>query len=241
MEFNFHEKYGTYSNIELLKIIREPEKYQPSAVDAAGQILQSREVSEEDKDRADEQLGRPDSEKMKKKLQHDLVNGVVVDLLDEEDAVSSRPAIWIVAGFALIALFYLWIFYYHIRTFVLFSDYLIYQSAAGLFFNNIVMIYIPLIFYLVYKRRRWGWILLFTECTIATLTFISNTYFAMRGHAIIQQAIAVPVLIHSGIIFFLCTREVALFCNVNADARKKTLITMGTVAAIWLYLVFFVM
>ena len=48
MDFNFYEEYKSYSNFELLKILKQPADYQPAAVDAATLILKEREVSEQE-------------------------------------------------------------------------------------------------------------------------------------------------------------------------------------------------
>jgi hypothetical protein len=45
---DFHETYKTYSNKELIKIVEQPQLYQPSAVDAARSILSHRQPTEFD-------------------------------------------------------------------------------------------------------------------------------------------------------------------------------------------------
>jgi len=48
MEFSFYDQYKSYSNFELLKILQQPEHYQPAAVEAATLLLKEREVSEQE-------------------------------------------------------------------------------------------------------------------------------------------------------------------------------------------------
>lgn len=53
MNFNFYDKYKDYSNIELLKIIRNPTDYQAAAVEVATNLLTERQVLQEDVERTD--------------------------------------------------------------------------------------------------------------------------------------------------------------------------------------------
>src|SRR5689334_486868 len=48
MNFDFHTQYKRYSNIELLKIVKHPDGYQQEAITAATQILDARQVTEEE-------------------------------------------------------------------------------------------------------------------------------------------------------------------------------------------------
>jgi hypothetical protein len=48
MDFDFHRLYKDYSNIELLKIVKRPEGYQPAAVIVATQILNERQVTDDE-------------------------------------------------------------------------------------------------------------------------------------------------------------------------------------------------
>jgi len=42
----FHEKFKTYSNVELVRIIKNSRDYQPKAVETAKTILSGRQLSE---------------------------------------------------------------------------------------------------------------------------------------------------------------------------------------------------
>jgi hypothetical protein len=48
MDFDFYDQYKNYSNVELLKICKQPANFQAAAIDAAKEILKSRNVSEEE-------------------------------------------------------------------------------------------------------------------------------------------------------------------------------------------------
>jgi hypothetical protein len=53
---DFHETYKTYSNKELIKIIEQPQLYQPFAVDAARSILSHRQPKESDFEEATREI-----------------------------------------------------------------------------------------------------------------------------------------------------------------------------------------
>ena len=48
MNFDFYQLYKDYSNIELLKIVKRPTEYQPTAVAVATQILNERQLTTEE-------------------------------------------------------------------------------------------------------------------------------------------------------------------------------------------------
>src|SRR5689334_9501012 len=56
MNLNFIEEFKNYSNLELLKIIKNPTDYQQAAVDAAQTILSTRTISNEEVQKVDDDL-----------------------------------------------------------------------------------------------------------------------------------------------------------------------------------------
>lgn len=71
MSFNFQDQYKDYSNIELLKFVRQPTEYQTEAVDAATSILKERAISETDKQQVDTYFNKIEA---KAKLKSDKLN-----------------------------------------------------------------------------------------------------------------------------------------------------------------------
>lgn len=63
---DFTEKFKTYSNTDLLKIIQNPDDYQPLAVETAKTIFTSRQLSEEDIENAKAEL---ESQRQDKEIQ----------------------------------------------------------------------------------------------------------------------------------------------------------------------------
>ena len=63
---DFTEKFKTYSNTDLLKIIESPDDYQPLAVETAKIIFSSRQLSEEDIENAKADL---ESQRQEKEIQ----------------------------------------------------------------------------------------------------------------------------------------------------------------------------
>lgn len=64
MNFDFSKEYTRYSNVELLRIVLQPDKYQPQAVTAAKEMLATRTVTEEEQLQAQEVM-IPKLQKMK--------------------------------------------------------------------------------------------------------------------------------------------------------------------------------
>src|SRR5882762_8938072 len=97
MTFNFHDKYKDYSNIELLKIVRQPNEYQTDAVDAATSILKEREISETDIQHIDAYFKEIDT---KAKLKSDKINsykGKAADFLEPilKPGAEVKPVKWL--------------------------------------------------------------------------------------------------------------------------------------------------
>src|SRR5687768_3427403 len=82
MVFNFSDKYKDYSNIELLKIIRRPDDYQPAAIEAAGLILKHRQITEEEKNFVEEFYKAISEKKAVSKARIDFYKDKSLDFLE---------------------------------------------------------------------------------------------------------------------------------------------------------------
>jgi hypothetical protein len=236
MDFNFNEKYISYSNVELLKILREPSKYQDAAIDTAEQILKSREVTENDIEEVDIYFGKPDISKIKENEKLDIIKTNVTDFLQDilEPTNEVKPSKWLKVILLSISIQYVYTFYVTIKSFIFFinCDYCRFDGSVILQF--IGLIYIPIIFFLLYKRKRWGWILLFADNLFALIAGIFSSYFFFKYQGIHHGntfKFLYPIFIKGLFAVFLWRKEITHFFYVENITKNKTLVvtTLGTI------------
>jgi zinc transporter ZupT len=102
---------------------------------------------------------------------------------------------------------------------------------------------VPVIFFLLFKRRRWGWILLFADNLFSFITGIIGSYFFFKFQSIHHTSIIsflLPILIKGAFLFFLWQNSIADFFGVNYETKKKTfaIVTIGTLLFIFCLQIF---
>ncbi|HEY1163890.1 MAG TPA: hypothetical protein VGE90_01960 [Chitinophaga sp.] len=234
MEFNFRESFQSYSNVELLRIIDEADKYQPEAVEAARDILGRREVHDSDYETMNSFKtavvvpAMPDDQ-----TSHEDISAFLESLVKPEN--DPRVPRWI--NMLLLVQFLLWAWWL--------TGYAIYMrnitesktwsmDAVNLLRMIWPVLYIPVASYLLYKRKRWGWILLtafyigtaaLTISSYAYLFFAS--YFNQRGYHFFNLDIPRLILdwlIRAGIVWFLWKPAVAAYFNISRKAKRDTVV-----------------
>jgi hypothetical protein len=234
MEFNFKESFQSYSNVELLKIIDEADKYQPEAVAAARDILGGREVHDSDIEEMNsfktvvvapaKQNNQTDSQDISTFLE---------SLVKPEN--DPRVLRWI--NMLLLVQFLLWAWWltgYAIYMRNIIESKNLSMDAVNVFRMIWPTLYIPIASYLLYKRKRWGWILLLAFYTgTATLTIINNacfflaSYFRQTGYYFFNldvPRLILDWLIRAGIVWFLWKPAVASYFNISRKTKRDTVI-----------------
>lgn len=155
MDFDFYDKYSNLSNTELLKILKQPGKYQVAAIDTATQILNTREISEADILETEEYFQELQThEKLKKEKINsykEKASDFFQPILQPEADV--KPGKWLNIFFAIIGVQYLFSLYTTIRSIVFFISCQTCRFNVAIVFEFISLIYIPIIFYLLYKKK----------------------------------------------------------------------------------------
>lgn len=243
MDFNFLETYKDYSTAELLKIVQHPDDYQPAAVDAATQLLSKRQISEADVQQADEYVQIKEQEAKKRAEKSNDYKAKTGELFEPfTNPEKELPARWIHYLLALIVLQYLWVLYTAFKHFVEFFN----CSYCELNFYSVILIvslvYIPVVFYLIYKKRKSGWIVLFAinlfGLIMLLIPFVNIIYrFAISTGTLIT--IVGPLLIKAAVTAFLWRKAVVRYFNVTEEARNRTALLTGIVTAIFLLYAYF--
>jgi hypothetical protein len=155
--------------MELLKIIKQPADYLPAAIADATQILSERQVTAEEIQIVDQYFLDIDTATRAKKEEKDALKSKMADLFEPilRPSEELEPNKWVNLLLLVIAIQYAWSIFNIIRRLISFSRCFFCRVDTSIVISFsadfLTLLYVPLIFFLVFKRRRWGWILLFAD------------------------------------------------------------------------------
>ncbi|SIO54031.1 hypothetical protein [Chitinophaga niabensis] len=207
MHFDFYERYKDYPDTELQKITQQPDAYQPDAVDAALRILKERGVKEEK------------------------VNSI--HLLDSfEITEEAKPPKLLTLLLVLLALEFLWKFYNTAKVF--FYDGSI-RDTSVLLISFIPFVYSVFVFYLLLKRKSWGWILTFVSASLTAGGRIMqlDSLFKYIGLDTVQGAIFMAItFLNLFLAISLWQKEILAFFNITTETRRWTALAAFCILAL---------
>jgi hypothetical protein len=246
MNFDFYQLYKDYSNTELLKIVKRPAEYQPAAVAVATQILTERQVITEEIQLVDQHFHDIDNAKKAKKEKIDALKGKATDFFEPvlHPRENVEPNKWVNILLFVIAIQYAWSLFGTLRRLIGFVQ-CDYCSLDITFFAELLtLLYVPLIFFLLFKRRRWGWILLFADNLFSLISRVSQSYIFFKYQSIHHgdtTSFLLPIFIKAAFVFFLWRDPIANHFGIVHETKKKTALvtTAGTLLFILImYLMF---
>jgi hypothetical protein len=82
MGFDFYDQFTAYSTADLIIIVRQPDHYQAEAIAAVERILQERNISEADREQAEQFLRDEESAKMAREEKLQSYRDKVVDFAE---------------------------------------------------------------------------------------------------------------------------------------------------------------
>lgn len=163
----FQERYKSFDNRKLLKILEEPESYQPLAIEAAKLELSKREVSEDETQSVKDEINDRKVKVEKRQEQIKKVESKVksigteffetVSPIQEESQTIDRKINLIVIVFGFLSIYQFFQEFGVIR--YLFTDNLA-EWALDMIFYIIPLIGLPVAVFLFWKRNKIGWILM---------------------------------------------------------------------------------
>jgi len=177
--FNFYEQFGNYTTSDLLKIVQQPDKYEAEAVSAAELLLNERVVS--DSERAEVhghliaiQAGEQHRSGQAGARMHKIAE-FVNPALSPEKALSPRRLFYIL----LIAygVSYCFSLYGFIKGQVHYLRGENGRADASMGLNFLQVAYETIAFFLLVRKKRWGWILLFVLSVVSALSLLYDLYF----------------------------------------------------------------
>lgn len=260
MNFDFHDKFKDYSNIELLKIVRQPTEYQVAAVDAATKTLSARDVTQSDLEQVEKYFDEINTETKRKTDKINFYKEKTTDFFEPvlNPTAEVKPEKWLNILLLVIGLQYLWTLYINISDLIRFLKYVIDCKSYGfdsntetvsywtcfssrfnplIFFQILTFIYVPIIFYFLFKRKRWGWILLFADTLFGLISIVSQSYIFFKYqqyHHGDTFSFFTQIIIKGLFVFFLWRNYISDFFNVTKEVKKKTAIITTIVTVLFI-------
>jgi hypothetical protein len=233
MLFDFNITYQDYSNVSLLLITLQPEKYQPEALHAAKKILESRVVTEMQYAEA-EMIWQSEIQKKQQTLKkQDMLKEKVLDFFQPilKPTSAFTPEKWLRLFLLIIILQYIYRSIFMCIGLINIINCENCELGFELLYRLPSLLFIPFVIYLLWKRKKWGWILLFSNSFFITLSVIPDTIafvaYARSSSDDYNFAFLVwRLFLYSGLSFLLWKENVALLFNVSFRTKK---LTAGTV------------
>lgn len=237
--FDFIEKLKHYSNVELLKIVKRPNEYQIDAVNAATQLLGERQVSSEEIEMANHYFDEIEKVEKQKREKIEGFKNKTKDffepVLQPTDKVEPRK--WLNLFLLVIGLQYAWTLFDMGRPVVWFFQCEDCEFDFSILLSILTILYIPVIFFLLLKAKRWGWILLFADTLFSLILRLSESYVFFKYQEVHRGdtiSFVLPIFIKIAFIYFLWSDSISDFFKVNKRIKVKTLII--TIAVVMLFL-----
>lgn len=227
MDFNFYKEYKQYPTVELLKITRQPAAYQLAALDAAKKVLAEREVSAADIEAADQYFNDATNKKQAKQEKIDAYTNKASDILEPIIKPSNEiePVKWLNIFLVFITMLYGWSFYNTVTSAILLFNCRTCSFDITSLLMWLPLAYIPVMIYLLFKKRRWGWIILYSDNLFTLISRISSLYIFFKYQSVLHTDVLkvfLPIILHIFFAVFLWQEKIAGLFNISAETKKKT-------------------
>lgn len=239
---DFEEKFNTYSNTDLLKIIDSPGDYQPQAVEVAKNIFASRQLNENEIEIAKAELAIQLQEKEKKKDIENKVKKIGISLLDNINPIQTKKpstdkqinAISIIFG----GLFLIQLY----RKFGLISFMFTDSDAKWDFIiviDFLTLLIVPTASFLFFKRKKIGWTLFSIYLVYSVISSIGLFFMIINIEPIGFKSVdnffphifpvflILTILFFCGILWIICKEKIREIYLVD---KKYMIAIIGIVA-----------
>lgn len=226
MDPDFYDQYKEYSTVELLKIIKRPEDYQDQAVDAAARVLRERQVLAKDVEDADQFFTDLEEKNKAASAKISFYKEKAADIFEPIIRPGTEVTLgkWLTLLIVAVGIEVVFTFYNFIKSQISFLRCEDCHWDSTLFVGYISIIYISIVFYLLLRKKRWGWILLMADSVISIMLGLSKlTVF--RNQLFHRDDASVPILIifiKGAFAVFLWRKEVSDLFGVMDPVRKRT-------------------
>lgn len=253
----FEEKYKTYSNTELLRVIENPDDYQQIAVETAKTIFSKRLLTEVEIKIAKDELEIERQEKLNKEQEKsenkDKLMNIGKSIIDTVNPIQNNTPttektikiITLLFGGLFLFQFYkeFWLIRFFFTESSAFSDF-----SPILFFLPLIIL--PTALFLFYKRKKNGWFLLTMFLTYSAVNEIGNFIVTINMEptgipaldSLIPQTSPITLLIKfllfSGTVWVLSKENIRTIYTISKQTMILTISITTIIVVFFLKLIF---
>ena len=235
---DFLRHYAGLSNIELLKILEEKEKYQPAAIETAQQILSERNYSNDEAIAARSELSFLVNKKIERQEKINKRINNINEVIDENFGIKEKTPKKLLNLFCFaLFLFNLISGFFSIKDFT----YLFTSRTTGYIFGVLAYLLPLLIIYLLYKRNNWGWVLIVAINMILALQTIHSIFIFYKYRDVFlapssPYRLLVNLSFYIAVIVFLNSKKIRDQFTITRDGRITTFIIAGIISILMYFI-----
>lgn len=239
MNIDFHQQFKDYSNTDLMKIVLQSEAYQPAAVAVAARILEERQVTPADLQAIDQYFDAIEASRQAKAEKAEALRSKAGDFLQPltHPGETVEPRKWVNILLLIIGVQYAWSLFQSAKSMIAYLDCYNCRLDAYFFAQHLNLLYVPVIFFLLYRRSRWGWILLFADNLFVLISSLGQApmFFQFQDiHGGSTYSFLVTMVVKATFLFFLWRPSIAAHFGILPQTKEKTAVmtAIGTVVFI---------
>jgi len=253
----FSEKFNTYSNVDLLRIIENPNDYQPQAVETAKTIFSERQLSEMEIKIAENELENERQQKLKKEQNKLIVEekvknigNSIFDLINPIQKKTPTPE----KSIKIISIIFGGLFLFQLYKEFGMLRFMFTDSYAEWGFDMVLyflpLIIIPTATILFYMRKKTGWLLLTMFLTYSAVLTIGMIILTMNmkpsGIEVLdnifpQTPLLTYILVflfYTGIIWAISREKIRIIYSINKLTMTLTISIVTLVVALGIIVIF---
>jgi hypothetical protein len=212
MEFNFYDRYKDYTVAQLLTMLKNPQDYQPAAMEAVNRIIVERGITEEYLQQAD----------VMEEAEEEIAADGKQDLLPEHWE-ETKPPKWVTIVLVVVALQLVWSFFSTLYWFYKFVSLGLFNPGYLPNFSSLV--YLPVTGFFLLKRQPWGWILLSVGSLFLLITAIGTvltfTWYSRFYNGELYGPLY-KIAFNAGLLFCLWKPAMHFYFGAPESYKKRT-------------------
>lgn len=214
MNNSLHDQYKDYTTADLLKITMSPESYEHAVVIEATAILKTRVVTQADIEEAEGDF-RENAPATPKK-------GPLANIFNVS---SYSHETWLNIILAIAVSEYIHLVYTDIKLIPAVLSGQDYPYRFVSLSSYLDLLFLPFVYYMFYKRMRWGWITLFGVklfTIVPSLIFYFNEYWPVEHGIHLLTYSLLNIFLDIPILTFLWKQDISDIFNVNSKTKRLT-------------------
>ncbi len=225
MIVNFRETYKSFNTAELLNIVKEPNDYQPEAVLAAIELLKERtvthaEIAEAERMRENKKDFWPDEKKILKNVSAK-IEDFVEPIVTPETKINIKK--WINVLIVTLGIYCAWMLTNLIIRWRRLYELDRFETLT--LFEMIAPLYLMVTIVGLYKKKKWGWMLLMIYFIIEAIDFATGIYYSIK-YSFLHGHVGESVLgtfVYGLAGYLMSQKDTRTYFNISAAFFRNTI------------------